>query len=211
LWASRNGHTEIGPGGSGPHPFVSAPGADITRHREKDGFLEIHAEGRCFTVTGNARGGVKPIAKRTTESRAVHDKFPLPGPERSAVHAPPLPPASSVSGSEAERFLRAGLERDKLFAAPWDGERRNGNESGDDRAPPNKPACRRDADEAAMIGAFLSSPHFARKDEAHERECQRDDHPPNTERKAAAAVHSTAIADHERWGQSRKKERSRAR
>ncbi|MDR2356935.1 MAG: hypothetical protein LBD92_02460 [Oscillospiraceae bacterium] len=204
-------YTEVSPSGSGLRLFGYAPGADITRRRKKDCFLEIYTAGRYFTVTGNACGGVKPIAKRTTELQAVHDKFLLPGPERSAVSAPPLPPASSISGSEVERFLRTGLERDKVFAALWDGERRHGNESGDDQALLNKLAYWRNADEAAMIRAFLSSPHFAQKDEAHKRKCQRDDYLPNTARKAAATVYSTAIADYERWRQSRKKERSYAR
>ncbi|MDR2446740.1 MAG: hypothetical protein LBD58_05565 [Treponema sp.] len=206
-----NSYTEISPSGSGLHLFVFAPGANITRHRKKDGFLEIYTEGRYFTVTGNACGGVKPIAKRTAELQAVHDRFLLPGPERSAVYAPPLPPAAPVSGSEAERFLRTGLERDKVFAALWNGERRHGNESGDDQALLNKLAYWCNADEAVMIRAFLSSPHFAQKDEAHKRKCQRDDYLPNTAKKAAATVYSTAIADYERWRQSRKRERSYAR
>jgi hypothetical protein len=31
-----------------PSLFVSAPGAVITRHRKKDGFLEIYTEGALF-------------------------------------------------------------------------------------------------------------------------------------------------------------------
>jgi putative DNA primase/helicase len=38
---SLNSYTEISPSGSGLHIFVFAPGADITRHRKKDCFLEI--------------------------------------------------------------------------------------------------------------------------------------------------------------------------
>jgi 3-oxoacid CoA-transferase subunit A len=47
--------------------FVLAPGADITRHRKKDCFLEIYSEGRYFTVTGNVLDGVKNIETRTAE------------------------------------------------------------------------------------------------------------------------------------------------
>ena len=47
-----NSYTEVSPSGNGLHLFVFAPGADITRHRKKDFFLEIYNEGRYFTVTG---------------------------------------------------------------------------------------------------------------------------------------------------------------
>jgi putative DNA primase/helicase len=204
-----NSYTEIRPSGSGPHLFVFAPGADITRHRKKNGFIEIYTEGRYFTVTGNAYDGVKPIAKRTAELQAIHDRFLLPCPERSAAYTPP--PVAPVNGPETERFLRTGLERDRVFAALWDGERRHGNESGDDQALLNKLAYWCNADEAAMIGAFLQSPHFAQKDEAHRRKCQRDDYLANTARKAAATVYSTAIADYERWRRNRRREREFAR
>ena len=49
-----NSYTEISPSGKGLHIFVLAPGANISRHRKKDYFLEIYKEGRYFTVTGNS-------------------------------------------------------------------------------------------------------------------------------------------------------------
>lgn len=55
-------YTEVSPSGTGLHIFVLAPGADITRHRKKDYFLEIYSVGRYFTVTGNVMDGLKPIA-----------------------------------------------------------------------------------------------------------------------------------------------------
>jgi hypothetical protein len=62
-----------------------------------------------------------------------------------------------------------------------------------------------------MIRAFLRSPHFAQKGEAHRRKCQRDDYLPNTARKAAATVYSTAKADYDRWQRNKRRERSGAR
>jgi putative DNA primase/helicase len=62
-----NSYTEVSPSGTGLHIFVLAEGADIARHRKKDGFLEIYSEGRYFTVTGNAYGGVKPVSERSAE------------------------------------------------------------------------------------------------------------------------------------------------
>jgi len=61
--------------------------------------------------------------------------------------------------------------------------------------------CGADAD--AVIKAFLSSPHYAQKDEAHKRKCLRPDYLPNTARNACATVYSTAAADYERWQRSR--------
>jgi putative DNA primase/helicase len=201
-------YTEISPSGSGLHLFAYAPGADITRHRKKDYFLEIYTEGRYFTVTGNAYGGVKPIETRTSELQAIHDKFLLPEPKQ--VSRLP-PPAAPISDTETERCLKTGLERDKVFAALWNGGRRIGNESADDQALLNKLAYWCNADPDAMIRAFLQSPHYAQKDEEHKRKCGRADYLPNTARKAAATVYSTAKADYERWQRNRRRERSYAR
>jgi putative DNA primase/helicase len=204
-----NSYTEVSPSGSGLHLFVFAEGADITRHRKKDGFVEIYTEGRYFTVTGNAYGGVKPIETRTAELQAVHDRFLLPSPAQRPVC--PSPPIAGQTRNDASHFLNIGLERDGVFLALWNGERRCGNESGDDQALMNKLAYWCSADTDAMIRAFLSSPHYDRKDEAHKRKCQRTDYLPNTARKAAATVYSTATFDYERWQQTRKRGRSYAR
>jgi putative DNA primase/helicase len=201
-------YTEVSPSGSGIHLFVYAPGAEIIRHRKKGYFLEIYTEGRYFTVTGNAYGGVKPIARRTAQLQTVHDRFFPPDPARNTAYAPP---PVTVPTAEQEHFLRTGLEHDRLFAALWAGQRRYGNESSDDQALMNKLAYWRNADLDAMIAAFLQSPHFAQKDDEHKRKCQRADYLANTAKKAAATVYSTAQADYERWRQNRKRERSYAR
>jgi putative DNA primase/helicase len=198
-------YTEVSPSGTGLHIFVLGNGADITRHRKKDYFLEIYSEGRYFTVTGNTFGGVNAIENRAAELQAVHDKFLLPdAAQRAATFAAPAP----VPDAEQSRFLRIGLERDKVFAALWNGERRVGNESSDDIALMNKLAYWCNADPDAMTRAFLRSPHHAQKDEAHRKKCQRSDYLPNTAKNACATVYSTAIADYERWQQRRRRERS---
>jgi putative DNA primase/helicase len=201
-----NSYTETSPSGSGLHLLMFAPGADITRHRRKGGFVEIYTDRRYFTVTGNVYGGVKPIEARSAELRAVHDKFLLPAPAQR-----PVCPTVGQLGHDASRFLRVGLERDGVFRALWNGERRHGNESADDQALMNKLAYWLSAGETAMVQAFMSSPYYRQKDEAHKRKCQRTDYLPNTARKAAATVYSTATRDYERWQQSRRRERSLAR
>ena len=203
-----NSYTEISISGTGLHIFVNADGADITRHRKRNCFLEIYNEGRYFTVTGSAYGGVKPIEARAAEIQALHDKFLSSGPERRVLTTPL--PVAATSGAEQERFLRIGLDRDRVFAALWAGERRNGNESADDIALMNKLAYWCNADPDAVIRAFLSSPYHAQKDDAHKRKCQRSDYMPNTAKNACATVYSTARADYERWQRERRQERERS-
>ena len=198
-------YTEVSPSGTGLHIFVFAGGADITRHRKKDGFLEIYSEGRYFTVTGNIYGDAKAVECRSKELQAIHDKFLLPAPAQIIPQPPPPMPST-----ERGRFLRLGLERDKTFAALWAGERRYGNESADDIALMNKLAYWCNADPDAMIRAFLSSPYHSQKDDAHLKKCQRSDYLPNTAKNASATVYSTAIVDNQHW-QSQKRERSSAR
>ena len=199
-------YTEVSPSGTGLHIFVLAPGADITRHRKKDYFLEIYSEGRYFTVTGNVYGNARAIETRTTELQEIHDKYLLPEPAQKVVQLPPPVPVA-----EQGRFLRIGLERDKVFAALWAGDRRCGNESADDIALMNKLAYWCNANPDAMIRAFLSSPYHAQKDETHMKKCQRSDYIPNTAKNASDTVYSTAAADYDRWQQNRKRERSIAR
>ena len=201
-------YTEVSPSGTGLHIFVLAPGADITRHRKKDYFLEIYSEGRYFTVTGNVYGGILPIKTRTTEIQAVHDKFLLPDTSQKTVNRPtPVP----VRSAEQEKFLRTGLERDNVFRALWAGQRRHVNESADDIALMNKLAYWCNANPDMMVQAFLSSPYHAQKDEVHMKKCQRSDYLLNTARNACATVYSTAAADYERWRKNRKRERRHVR
>jgi len=74
-----------------------------------------------------------------------------------------------LSIADQERFLRTGLERDKVFAALWEGERRHGNESADDQVLMNKLAYWCNANPDAIIRTFLFSPHHAQKDEPHKK------------------------------------------
>ena len=196
-------YTEVSPSGTGLHIFVLAPDAEITRHRKKDYFLEIYSEGRYFTVTGNVYGGMRTIETRTAELQAVHDNYLLPAPEHTVVHLPPPIPSAGQ-----DYFLCTGLDRDKVFASLWAGERRYGNESADDIALMNKLAYWCNADPNAMIRAFLSSPYHTQKDETHKKKCQRLDYLPNTVKNACATVYSTAAVDYERWHENRKRERS---
>ena len=201
-------YTEISPSGKGLHIFVFAPDADITRHRKKDFFLEIYNPGRYFTVTGNSLGAVKPINTRTEQLQFIHDKFLLPDPARrtNAVQLTHI-----VAGIPTEKFLHIGLERDKVFAALWAGQRRHGNESSDDIALMNKLAYWCNGNPEVMVQAFLSSPYFLQKDEAHTKKCRRTDYLPRTAENSRSTAYSTAAADYEQYKNKQNMKRSYAR
>jgi len=68
----------------------------------------------------------------------------------------------------------------------------------------NKLAYWCNAAPSAMIAAFLQSPYFAQKNEAHQRKCHRADYLPNTVKAACATLHSTAQEDTARYLERRK-------
>jgi len=201
---SLNSYAEISPSGTGIHIFVFAPGAEITRHRKKDVFLEIYNTGRYFTVTGNVLSDAHAIEARTVELQSIHDKFLFADTQQDAA---PFATNIPISSNEGTQFLNIGLTRDKVFSALWAGARRIGNESADDIALMNKLAYWCNADINAMIQAFLSSPYYMQKDEPHKKKCKRAGYLPNTAKKAGATVLSTAVFDSKRWHQQRQYER----
>jgi len=199
-----NSYTEYSPSGTGIHIIVKAPSAEITRHRKKDYFLEIYGKDRYFTVTGNICGCNKDIATRTIELQEIHDKFLLPTTSNKAIISPK--PTTS-DNSMYDRLLNIGLNRDNVFNALWHGERRHGNESADDIALMNKLAYWCNTDSTSMIQAFLSSPYYSQKNDAHKKKCRRSDYLANTAKNSSDSVRSTAAIDYERWQQNKNRER----
>lgn len=197
-------YTEVSPSGHGLHIFVTADRADITRHRRQGGFVEIYSSARYFTVTGSLYGGFARIADRPTELQQLHDRYLLP--ERKVQ----TPSALSVeSPQSADEYLQRGLAKDAVLRACWNGERRGSDESASDQALMNKLAYWCNANQPAMIAAFLQSPYYAGKDEAHQRKCGRSDYLPNTAKAACSSLRSTAQQDSERY--LRNKSRNEAR
>jgi len=187
-----NSYTEISPSGTGLHILVLAPDVDITRHRKKDHFLEVYNKGRYFTVTGNVYKEQFKIEIRAQELQSIHDTHLL----TDVVQEVPVPLSVLQTPSEShDESLRVGLERDRVLAELWSGRRRCSNESANDMALMRKLAYWCNADVFDMIQAFLSSPHYAQKDEAHIKKCQRHDYLQNTAQKAVIFTHSTAISD----------------
>jgi putative DNA primase/helicase len=196
-------YTEVSPSGHGLHIFVTADSANITRHRKQGGFVEIYSEARYFTVTGNVYGGFTQITDRTAELQRIHDRYLLPEQTQTAVFCSVEPP------QDTSAYLERGLAKDPVLRACWHGDRRGGDESASDQALMNKLAYWLGANPAAMITAFVQSPYFAGKDEAHQQKCGRSDYLPNTAKAACSTLRSTAQQDTERYLRERKRERDR--
>lgn len=201
---SLNSYTEISPSGHGLHIFVTAESANITRHRKKGGFVEIYSNARCFTVTGKVYDGFDRIAERPTELQEIHDKYLLPEPQRAIA---PIYPVESAK--IADEYLQRGLSKDPVLCACWNGERRCGDESASDQALMNKLAYWCNANQSAMCAAFMQSPFYAGKDEAHKKKCQRSDYLPNTAKAVCTTLRSTAHEDTQRYRRARQTDRER--
>lgn len=189
-------YTEVSPSGHGLHIFVTAPGTDITRHRRQGCFIEIYSKARYFTITGNICGDYREIQSRPNVLQMLHNKYLLPEPSRHS------PLALSVESPQiAEESLRRGLEKDPALRACWNGEQRRGDESASDQAFMNKLAYWCNANQDAMLAAFMQSPYFGQKDETHKQKCRRADYLPNTAKTACATLRSTAHEDTLRYRQ----------
>jgi putative DNA primase/helicase len=198
-------YTEVSPSGHGLHIFVTAEGANITRHRRQGGFVEIYSNARYFTVTGNVYGGYDRINHCPAELQWIHDRYLLPEPtkEKAFVY-------SVESPQDTGAFLIRGLEKDTVLNSYWNGARRMCDESASDQALMNKLAYWCNANQPAMLAAFLQSPYFTEKDDAHKQKCRRADYLPNTAKNACATLRSTAREDTERYKQ-KNRERNDAR
>jgi len=196
--------TEISPGGKGLHIFITADNVNITRHRKQGGFVEIYSKARYFTVTGNVYGGYDQIVHNPTKLQWLHDKYLLP--EQSKADTPML---SVESAQSAPDYLRRGLQKDLMLLACWYGEHRRGDESASDLALLNKLAYWCNGNPGAITAAFLQSPYFSQKDEAHKKKCSRHDYLPNTIKAACATLRSTAYEDTMRYRQVRYKDEAR--
>lgn len=164
--------------------------------------IEMYTGGRYFTMTGNVYDGYTTISERTEAVNELHNRWISPPAEmdwtadindpqqRPPVAAPVYMPDTSRGKDYLADALRRG--KDKKLMELWNGECPNGNESADDQGLMNKLAywCNCDADH--MIDAFLQSPHFARKDDAHKKKCGRVDYLRRTAQKAVADCRQTA-------------------
>lgn len=228
-WAQKwvdelNSYTELSFSRDGLHVLGMASLGG--RKGIKTDSIEIYDNKRFFVVTGLPYGSVKPLRdaqevvdrlyaelsgdKASAEQMAIED-LSTPPQEKSvqtadseqAATKTPTPTAhaalSHVTNSEAKNYFAIGLEKDGKFRSLWDGNRPHGNESVDDQALMAKLAywCNRDPEQ--MREKFLSSPHYAQKDAAHQDKAGRKDYLRRTVEKALSMSRATAQEDDEKY------------
>ena len=119
-------------------------------------------------------------------------------------------PVYSVSSPQyADEYLRRGLEKDPVLRACWNGERRSGDESASDQALMNKLAYWCNAHTGEMMKAFIISPYYIGKDDAHKKKCGRQDYLYNTAKTACATLRSTAYEDTAQYRQNKNRDEAR--
>ena len=191
-WVDRlDSYTELSPSGEGLHVLCKGklPGGSVKRP-----LAEMYDRARYFTFTGKAWGGApKPLRDAQEAICALYEE--LQAGARQTQQQPAQPAPTPALPAEGKNYLSVGLEKDRKLAALWDGERPNGNESTDDMALMNKLAYWCNGDFAAMRDAFLSSPHYQSKDEAHRKKALRKDYIPRTIDMAVKSCARTAAAD----------------
>jgi putative DNA primase/helicase len=106
-------YIETSPSGTGMHILFT--GSIPEGARRKDG-LEMYAEGRYFTLTGEGSG---TVANRTEQAAQVHKKYlaPLPAPQR------PISPAAQLSISDDELLKKIRASKNSVIVeALWRGD-----------------------------------------------------------------------------------------
>ncbi len=204
-WVRRfDSYTEVSPSGEGLHILCKGilP-ANIKRPR-----AEMYDRARYFTFTGKAWDGApKPIRDAQEDVDALYRELQA---DAAKGQQTPAQPAPALPSGDKD-YLAIGLEKDTRFAALWNGERPNGNESTDDMALMNKLAYWCNADFAAMRDAFFTSPHCQGKDEAHRKKLLRKDYLPRTIDIAVKSCARTAAGDDADYKERRSQSRGEGR
>jgi len=179
----RHGYFELSPSGTGIRGLVLCKKPEGYRMKNSGAGVEVYFDGQYVTVTGKrVRGADTPLGADDSAVRYLCKTY-LREQERATV-------PQEVAAPSAR--LQTAIERDRAFAALWNGDRPNGNESGDDQALMNKLAYWLDCNEAAMIEAFNASPHATSKDAEHRKKMQRKDYLSRTTRRAIQDCRETA-------------------
>lgn len=203
---AQSGYCELSPSGHGLRGLALCRKPEGYRHKANiDGHdVEVRFDGQYMTLTGNRKTWcAQPIGDSDAAVKLLCERYLKPAGEldwNSTINERRSTGEKDPAWSE---LLALALEKDKAFAALWNGERPNGNESGDDLALMNKLAYWCSKYQAAMIEAFKASPHAQSKDEEHLKKLERKDYLPNT---AAAAIRSatdTARESNERFQAAR--------
>ena len=188
--AALDSYTEISPSGTGLHVFCKGTlsGKGIKRPK-----AELYDRARYFTVTGNVYGDYRRLQHAQSALDALYET--LAAAANSAQKTPTDTRIRSALQDGERDDCAIGLQRDKTFAALWNGARVHGDESGDDLALMNKLAYWCNGDAQHMEAAFCSSPYYAAKDAAHLKKASRADYMARTIACALQTCARTAAGD----------------
>lgn len=190
-------YTEISPSKTGLHIYAygTIPESGRKKTFQNKQALEMYQEKRYFTVTGDTFHGER-IENRNETLNGIYKKYFSEIPQKNHD--------STADYQPNDDYMSIGLEKDPVFAALWNGERPNGNESSDDIALMNKLAYWCNKEICSMMNAFLASPHVAQKDDKHKKKLQRQDYLRDTALKAVEDCTRTAAEENKAFHQTQK-------
>lgn len=193
---------ERSPSGTGIHVFVRGE-KTTTRSRDVKLGIECYEGYNFMTVTGDS---IDPPAfdeaydlDRQDDLDAFCDRY-LPE-EKGTTQSLMTAVVETVEDSRTpQEWLERGLAADGVFRSLWEGERPNGDESGDDFALVGKLAYWLSGDRAAITEAFMRSPHTKTKGEKHKvKVMERTDYLDRTLDRVIEGLKSTAKIDDENY------------
>jgi len=141
---------------------------------------------------------------KSHQLQAVYDAFfnlsPTTLPWQTTPHNSEFPDSSE--------YLDFGIVNDEKFNNLYNGNRPYGNESTDDYVFMIKAGYWGDRSIVLMKKAFFKSPHYATKDPAHKKKCEREDYIERTIKNALSALTSTAREEGKRCHSNLKRQNS---
>lgn len=195
---------ERSPSGTGIHVFVRGE-KTTTRSRDVKLGIECYEGFNFMTVTGDSIDPPEFDEAYDLDRQTDLDEFCARylSDEKRNEPQPSLATASVdaiVDSRTPEEWLERGLAADGVFKSLWEGERPNGDESGDDFALAGKLAYWLSGDRQAIQDAFLRSPHTASKGDKHKvKVMERKDYLERTVERVVDALKSTAKMDDESY------------
>ncbi len=172
-------YVETSPSGTGLHIYIKGKWKEVGgRKNNKIGngmAIEVYPSSRFFTVTGNAFGGIRPLAEDQEFLDEIYDQFFAVKKETAGL----LPARVGDLGVEPVyvKRLQARLEnKHSWLSMLWQGNHTKKSESEADMALICRLLKLCDGDEDSVKKLFMASPFAQQKDTEHRKKLKRDDY-----------------------------------